>query len=410
MQIWVLSELYYPEQTSTGYLLTKTAEGLAETYSVKVITGPASTFLRQVEAPRHELRHNVEILRCPGTSLNKNSIRGRLLNLITRSAAILWAALWRCNRDDLLLVVTNPPLLPFVALILHYIKGCRFVLLIHDVYPEAVIATGMLKQSSWLIKISAVLSRLLYNQAARIITLGRDMSRLAEAKLNHGNERIRCIPNWADHEIVRPLDHQHNPLREQWGITDRFVILYAGNLGRTHGIEYLADAARVLRAYHKIHFVVVGFGAKKQWLETFLDQNQLQNITVLDSLPRSELNDLLNACDVGLISFVPGMAGVSVPSRMYNQMTAGKPLIGVTDTWSELAHVIQEERIGWVVRPGDIAGLVDAIVQAANNPTLCVQMGARAAAATRQKYHLEQANRAYIQLFTELFDETKSSQ
>ena len=410
MRIWILSDLYYPEQASTGYLLTKTAEGLAETYNVNVITGPASESFRKVSVPRREIHQNVEILRCSGTSFNKNSIRGRLLNLITRSVAIFWAALWRCKHDDLILVVTNPPLLPFVALLLSYLKRCKFVLLIHDVYPEAVVATEIVKLSSWLIRIGDPLNRLLYNRAARIITLGRDMSWLAKRKLVHGKDRIRCIPNWADHEIVQPMYRQDNPLLKQWGIAHRFVILYAGNLGRTHGIEYLAEAARVLRAYHKIHFVVVGFGAKKQWLETFLDQYQLQNITVLDSLPRSELNDLLNACDVGLISFVPGMAGVSVPSRMYNQMTAGKPLIGVTDTWSELAHVIQEERIGWVVRPGDIAGLVDAIVQAANNPTLCVQMGARAAAATRQKYHLEQANRAYTQLFTELFDETKASQ
>ena len=125
---------------------------------------------------------------------------------------------------------------------------------------------------------------------------------------------------------------------------------------------------------------------KKQWLEKYVSSNQLANVSILDPCPRSELVVVLNACDVAIISFIPGMAGVSVPSRMYNQMAAGKPIIAVADQWSELAKVVQEEEIGWTINPGNAADIISTIQYAAANPKLCAQMGSRAAAVAKNKY------------------------
>ncbi|MDP5018095.1 MAG: glycosyltransferase, partial [Dolichospermum sp.] len=118
--------------------------------------------------------------------------------------------------------------------------------------------------------------------------------------------------------------------------------------------------------------------------------------------PNSEKVISLTACDVAVISFMPGMSGVSVPSRMYNQMAAGKPIIAIADSCSELAQVIQEEQVGWVVQPGDVEGFVDTIKLAAVNPELCEQMGAIAAQVARIKYSFAQADQAYKKLFSEL--------
>jgi colanic acid biosynthesis glycosyl transferase WcaI len=399
-RILVLSELYYPEQTSTGHLLTKTSEGLAEDFTVKVIAGPATNFLKSTEAPVWEIRNNVEIFRCQGTSFEQNNLFGRAINLVTRSLTIFWKSFTTAQKQDVILVVTNPPLLPFVALLIKWLKGCKLVLLIHDVYPEVLVATGLSQANSLVVKIGQLMNRLLYDRADRIITLGRDMSKLALAKLKDGNDdKIHCIPNWADNELVKPTDRSSNPLLQELGISDRFVILYAGNMGRTHGIEYLAEAAKKLKDNLQIHFVVLGFGAKRKWLEDFIVRENLNSVTILSPRPRSEQIVFLNACDVALISFVPGMAGVSVPSRTYNQMAAGKPIIAVADDWSELAEVVREEEIGWVVKPGDINSLVKAIELAANNPQLCQQMGSKSAIAAQNKYDFKRADRDYKKLF-----------
>jgi len=403
-RIWILTELYYPEQTSTGYFLTKIAEGLAEEYDIKVITGPLTNYFSDVEkVSQGEVKNNVEIFRCQGTSFDKNFLLGRLTNLITRSAAILWKSLFFCKCGDIILVVTNPPLLPFASLLVKWLKGCRIVLLIHDIYPEILVATGICKPSSLIVKIGHLANRLLYNQASRIISLGKDMSQLVQSKLAGDKNKICCIPNWAENEIVSPTDRANNILLQSLGVVNRFVILYAGNIGRTHGIEYLAEAAKLLDKSTNIHFIVIGFGAKKVWLEEYVEHQKLENINILPLRPASEKVISLNACDVALISFVPGMAGVSVPSRMYNQMAAGKPIIAITEDWSELAEVVREEEIGWVVQPGDAAALIHTIQFAADNPQLCAEMGAKAAFVAQTKYTFTQVDQSYKKLFKELF-------
>ncbi len=404
--IWFLTELYFPEQTSTGYFLTKIAEGLAEEYDVKVITGPATKSLSPCEEfPIHERRNKVEIWRCNGTNLNHNLLLGRFLNLMTRSVAIFWKALFLCQREDIILVVTNPPLLPFVALIIKWLKKIQFVLLIHDVFPEALVAAGMCDRSSIIVRIGKMMNRILYQQSSKIVTLGRDMTKLTSAKLSDRDEnKIVCIPNWADNQIVRPTARGNNTKLQELGVTEKFVILYAGNMGRSHGIEYIAEAAQNIHNNKNIHFIISGFGYKKKWLEQYVISNNLENVNILNRCPSSELIIVLNACDVAIISFIPGMAGVSVPSRMYNQMAAGKPIIALADDWSELAEVIREEEIGWLVKPGDITSLVNTIQLAADNPELCAQMGSRAAVVAQAKYTFTQADKAYKQLFRELFE------
>jgi glycosyltransferase involved in cell wall biosynthesis len=175
-------------------------------------------------------------------------------------------------------------------------------------------------------------------------------------------------------------------------------------MGKTHGIEDLAEAAKILQSENNIHFVVVGFGSKKKWLEEYVKSQKLVNINIisLSSRPRTEQSVSLNACDVALISYLPGMAGVSVPSRMYNQMAAGKPIIAVADDWSELAEVVREEEIGWIVKPGDIQGLVNTIKFAGDHPELCLQMGVKAAKVASSKYTFTQTDQAYKKLFKEI--------
>lgn len=403
--IWIFTEMYFPEQTSTGYLLTKTAEGLAQEYKVKVITGPATNFLQSVDYSSHEIRNNVEIFRCGGTNFDKDWLLGRIINLITRSFAIFWQALRLCKKGDIILVVTNPPLLPFATILLKFLKGCRFVLLVHDVYPEVLITAGIIADSSWLYKIGQLANSFLYGQAERIISLGRDMTKLINAKLSDNQlEKVSCIPNWAEHEIIHSTSRNNNQLIQELGISDRFIILYAGNMGKTHGIEYLAQSAKdIAMSNQHIHFVFLGFGAKKLWLEEYAKSHRLDNVTILSARPRSEQIVFLNACDVAVIAFMPGMAGVSVPSRTYNQMAAGKAIIAVTDDWSELANVIREEDIGWVVKPGDMESLVNTIRFAAEHFEICTMMGNRAAEVARTKYSFAETDKSYKKLFAEIF-------
>jgi colanic acid biosynthesis glycosyl transferase WcaI len=403
-RIWVLTELYFPEKTSTAYFLTETAQGLATNHSITVVTGNSMYETQGVSLPKRETIQGVEVQRCHGTGFNKNRLIGKLCNGITRSLAIFFKTLWQCERSDVIFVVTNPPLLPLMALLLSWFKGCQFVLLVHDVYPEVLAASGLTKPHTMLYRSVRWINTIIYRNASYVVTLGRDMSRLVEAKLPKKQHSIvHCIPNWAETDSIYPLSRLSS-LLQQLNLTDKFVVLYAGNMGRTHDLQILIDSAVILSAEQSpVHFLCVGAGAKKQWLQNQVKANGLDNVTVLSYLPHSEKNNVLNACDLGLISFMAGMAGVSVPSRMYNQMAAGKPLVAIAEDWSEIGLVIQEEQIGWVVPPGSCDCLVKVLRDAAANPRQCQIMGDKAAHVVQSKYALHHAVRSYQYLFDQLF-------
>jgi glycosyltransferase involved in cell wall biosynthesis len=173
-------------------------------------------------------------------------------------------------------------------------------------------------------------------------------------------------------------------------------------MGRTHDVEIVARAAEALRDEPAIHFIFMGTGAKKPWLEGFVRERGLANVHILPPCPQPELMDYLSACDLAVIAFVPGMAGVSVPSRMYNQMAAARPLLAVTEAWSELALVVCEEQIGWLVQPGDEQGFVAAVRTATERRESLAVMGERAARAAREKHHFAQSIAAYKSLCREL--------
>jgi glycosyltransferase involved in cell wall biosynthesis len=232
------------------------------------------------------------------------------------------------------------------------------------------------------------------------------MEMLIHSKVpDHG--RIIHIPNWADLGLVKPLPRSENNLLNELGLAGKFVVQYSGNIGRTHGIEYLVQCAEQMSDETQLHFLFIGFGGGKAWLKRAVEDRGLKNVSVLDYRTRSELSFSLNACDIAIISLAKGMAGVSVPSRMYNVMAAGKPIIAVTDTSSELALAIRDEDVGWVVEPGNMAALKAAIFDAQGDLDRLNQMGLRARRAAETKYTFEQANASYISLVSSLYSPAK---
>jgi len=401
----MISELYYPEETSTGHVLTKLAEGLADRYSVHALCSQPTYSSRGTRAPARETRNGVAIERVWGLTLNKDVLWQRLLNASTISTSIFMRALTRLERGDVVLVVTTPPLLPIVTVAACKIRGASCVLIVHDVYPDVLIAAGMARSDAWGVRLLRALTRWLYRTVDRVVVLGRDMETVVARKLGSDQAgKIAVIPNWGDVDVVRPAPKRSSPMAQKLDLSSRFVVQYAGNMGRTHGMEDVMEAARRLRS-ENVHWMVLGSGAKRPWVEAYVVREGLRNVTVDGIRSREDQQDFLNACDVSIISFTPGMAGVSVPSRMYNSMAAGKPIIAVADADSELARVVTEERIGVVVPPGHIDELIATIQQMRADPAGLEEMGTRARAAVMAKYTLSHAISTYARLIGSLLDQ-----
>jgi glycosyltransferase involved in cell wall biosynthesis len=395
LRLWVVSEVYFPEETSTGYYMTAIAEGLSSKFDVKVLCGQPNYSARGVRAPKHEHHNGTEIFRASGTTLNKNVLILRLVNMATHGLSMFGQALFRFRRADRVLVVTTPPSMPFVIALASLLKGSIFTLLVHDCYPEQAIATGVLRKDSWVARLNEFFNRWLYKHAARIIVVGRDMKELIERKTTGLGIPVEVIPNWAETEDVYPTSRENNPLLKTLGISDKLVVLHAGNIGRPSDVETVIQCLAELKDDERFHFVFIGSGAKKQKLEDAIQQHGLNNLTLLPPEPRANQIEFLNACDIGLVSLVNGMWGAAMPSKTYNIMAAGKPILALTDPGSELAQVIEEEGIGWFLPPGEPAVLLETLETIYQNREKLNEMGQRARRAAEVKYSLTMALNNY---------------
>lgn len=394
-RLWVITELYYPEETSTGYYLTRIAEGLADDFEVRVICGQPNYSAKGTKAPKKEFHKNVEIHRVFGTTFDKNIIFFRLINMLSLSFSTFLKALFSFRQGDKVLVVTTPPSLPFIVSFAALLKGASYVLLIHDNYPEILIAANKAGANSYFVSFLNYCNRWLYKYASKIIVVGRDMRELVGKKTAGLDVSLEVIPNWAELEQVEPLPREENPLLKELNWEDRIVFLYAGNMGYPNDIESLVECADILGKDQRFGFVFLGAGVKRGWLEREVEKRKLKNVKLLAPRPRSEQKVFLNACDIGVVSLVSKMRGVSMPSRTYNILAAGKPILAIAENDSEISKVIEDGQVGWIVPPGKPKELLKIIREIYESRAEFVKIGKKSRREALTKYSLETALQKY---------------
>lgn len=352
-RLWVVSELYYPEQTSTGYFLTRIAEGLAASMPVEVVCGQPTYSEHGVRAPVREDRRGVLIHRVRATHFGKDRLLLRAINIATLTLAMSWFALRNFRRGDRLLIVTNPPTLPpLIGLVARW-RRMDAHLLVHDVYPEVLAATGFARRDSLSYRLLERFFGATYRLYGSIIVLGRDMADVVRAKLDGASRTITIIPNWGDVDEIVPVSRCENDFAIEHDLIDSFVVQFSGNIGRTHDIELLLEVARRVEDLDHVLFLFVGYGGKVGTVVS----HKASNLRYLPRQPRERLNAMLACSDATVIAFKPAMKGVSVPSRMYNVMAASVPIVAIADDDAELSLMVTENEAGWQLASGDVEGL-----------------------------------------------------
>lgn len=405
-RLWIISELFYPEQTSTGYFLSEIARGLALNWDVQVICSQPTYSERGVTAPAIESWEGVSIHRLRGSRFDKDRLALRLVNVLTFTLSCLLFTSWRVRRGDAVLVVTNPPtIFPLVGFIAR-LKKAKSILLVHDVYPDVLSVTGYLSTKSFIYRAFDRLIGWSSRKYDRIVVLGRDMLSKLLDKSGLPLSRIAIIPNWGDTEAVRPIARSDNAFAKVHGMADTFNVQFSGNIGRTHDIETLLSAASLTREQQHVHYWFIGYGGKAALLEHD-EARGLANVHALPRQSREDLGPMLSSADVIVIAFIPGMAGISVPSRMYNVMAAGTPIIALAEPESELAIVVREFDCGWVIAPGDGSALAE-LVMWLSTPEGMLEVSKKGGAARQaacECYTLDAVLTGYRTLLDQLFEE-----
>jgi len=358
-RIILVSELFYPEESATAYILTKISGELARGFDLLVLTGPESYEGRAHHNASEAPIDDSYIQRTWAPKLNKNKLVGRLLRFLVLTFGLGWKTLLTARHTDAVFAVTNPaPLLVALALI-RKVRTFQLVFLVHDVFPENAVAAGIIRRDHALYPLIKRVFDWAYGSADKVITIGRDMSEVIARKIPASAGRITLIENWADDPLIERMARDRS-LIPSMGLSDHIVVQYAGNIGRAQGLLEFVDI--ISRAHNEaVRFVFRGSGALTTALQK-VTQGQDRFIHE-GAYPRADQSKVLGSCDVALVILGPDMYGLGVPSKTYNILAAGKPVLFLGPRDSEIFKLVKEHDIGWAFDWDDADQMVKLIKQ-----------------------------------------------
>jgi colanic acid biosynthesis glycosyl transferase WcaI len=341
-RLLVLNQYYWPGIEATAQLLTELCEALAEDMDVTVVTG---VLHGHEDEPRRAERAGVRIIRVASTSFERSKLLARGANYASYLVAALLRGI-RGRRPDVVLCMTDPPIVADVALVVARRFRAPLVVISQDVFPEIAVQLKRLENPILMSLLRGLVGYYL-RRADRIVAIGETMRRRLEEKGAHP-ERLRVIPNWIDTARLGPLE-KANPWARKIGLDQKFVVMHSGNVGHAQDLDSLVRAATFLRDLDDLQIMIIGTGARHAELVALAKLLEVDQVRFLYYQSRGVLPQSLSSADVHVVGLAPGLAGYVVPSRLYGILAVGRPVIVAADPESETAQVVKSIGCGIVV-------------------------------------------------------------
>ena len=269
---------------------------------------------------------------------NRSSKFKRLFTWFLGFVQIVWIVKTRHRKSELF-IVTNPPLNTFLPLLCKN----KFSFLVFDVYPDALVSYNILKRESFFTRFWESTNRKIFARANKVFTIGNGMKTLLEKYTDSG--KVNVVPLWTNNDFLKPVPKNENPFIIKHNLAGKFVVMYSGNMGHTHYVEILVELASVIKD-PGIIFIAIGEGEKNQFINAMALTKELENFVLLPLQEASVLPLSLSAADVGVVTIDPEAGNLSIPSKTFNLMSVGVPLLCIADTGSELSRMVNNYNIG----------------------------------------------------------------
>lgn len=359
---------------SSGYLLTDVLNVYAKEYDeVALIYGTIKENERKLDA-----RIKLDKI----CAYDRYSAIGRIKTW-AKATWQIYRKLKRDYRDYEIVYVTNPPMAYLCSLRLKN----PFSVIVFDTYPDALSNIGI-RRGNPLFNIWAGWNRKLFLKAKNVFTLSEGMADRLGSYMDRS--KITVVPCWSANSTFAPMAKEENPFVKEHGLKGKFVVMYSGNMGVTHNVQLLVECAKRLKEVTGIHFMLIGGGTKKSELEATVKAEGLPNCTFLDWLPAEQLPYSLAAADLGVISLTDETALVSVPSKTFNLLAVGCPLMCIVPQRSEIARMVDKYENGKCFEVNEVNRMVDYIRQLSTDCSLKRKLSVKSLAAAKD-FTLENA-------------------
>lgn len=379
-KLMLYTNYYYPEVASLAQLCTDLCEGLADEFDVTVVcsvpcyTGVVDEQYRQKKVYFEE--HNgVKIVRVRVPSYDKQSKGSRVKNILTYFFRAIWVS-FRVDKVDYIITESQPPvlggLLGVAGKWIQRLRGrkAKMLYVIQDYNPEQTMVVGF-SRSKLILRAMMCLDKLSCRIADKVIVVGSDMVETMKKRFTKRNGEVsRSMPktvfinNWMDERVVYPLDPDHSDVRafkEKYGLTDKFVVMYSGNIGLFYDLENLLKVIERFADDENVVFPFVGEGTLRGRLMEYAAEHNLKNVVFIPYQPKETLVYSLNAADVHWVVNAEGVKGVSCPSKLYGVLATAKPVLAVLEEGTEARNIVESTHCGYTVSPKDYDGIAQLI-------------------------------------------------
>lgn len=403
-EVLFLHRYFYPEYVTSASLAYDVAEALVKDgINVSVLCGYPKEYTAFEKVPTREEHNGMKIRRIRYIQANRKSFIGRLVNYFSFTIAVL-SRLFTLRNYELIIVYSDPPVLPIVPALSSVFFKNKFVYVCYDVYPEIAHVTGILSKRSLIAKAANWVNNIVFRHVEKVVVLSSEMKEfLLKSRPTLLPEKVEIIPNWFESkDQMDSYDKEIEGKIQTIKSENTLVVGYFGNMGIAQDMDTLIEAARTLKNHENIKFLLAGHGVKMTEIKSIVQSEKLENVIILDFLHRKQFEEALKLSDCLVVSLSPGVVGLAVPSKTYSYMWAGRPIIAIMNEPSDITSELIQYNAGYWIKNGDVKQLVSVIEELYNNPEKRKSMGENAKQLYLQKYTKEKCTAEYVKLVKDI--------
>lgn len=404
-----MCQFFYPEFVSSALLPYQTAKGLAdEGIMVDVLCGYPKEYSKlENKVKKKEKINNINIYRKKYLQLGRKNPISRLINYFSFTFSMLMN-LPNLRKYKIVIVYSNPPILPIVTVLAKKLFGIKIVFVSYDIYPEIAINTESIGEKSIISKTMNVINNSVFNNVSSVVSLSFDMKNFIINNREICPGSIEVIPNWATETYNNVKTYSNKKLRE---ISSEFKLIvgYFGNMGTAQDIDTLMEVMnRSDIKNSNIAFLFAGHGNKKETLKKFIFDNQINNCFIFDFLTGDDFSEALSISDLFVVSLADNLSGLAVPSKTYSYYQAGKPVIAIMSDKTDIVKEIKSYQAGFAFDNGASEELAEVLINLQKDGTDRLQaMSSSATQLYIDKYQKNYQIKKYVDLINSLLEEEK---
>jgi glycosyltransferase involved in cell wall biosynthesis len=396
-----INRYFWPDHSATSQMLSDLAFGLAQRgIRVQVLTSRQRYDDPAARLQVREIVRGVEVRRVCTSRFGRTGLVGRAVDYATFYIVALAMLLRLAGRGDIVVAKTDPPLLSVVCALVARVRRAHAVNWLQDLFPEVAFELQVLPRSGAMARLLLWLRDRSLRMSTANVVIARRMQGLLIAR-GVPRRTIHRIPNWA-HAPIEPIRTDGGRLRSRLNLANRFIVMYSGNLGRAHDRVALREAAAILLGESDIAFVLIGDGASMRELRKEALDRQLDNLQFEPYLPRPEVDDALRCADVHLVSLLPQLEGLILPSKLYGILAAGRPAVFIGHPRGEVARLLESSGAGAAVAAGDGVALADLLRRLRDDEELRRRQGLAARALFERSYTLAKSTDRWAALLARI--------